>query len=126
MASYPAASNKRSGAILTGSPLPTMLIFAFPIILGNIFQQLYNIVDAMVVGKFLGNLPLSGISVAAPMMDIVNALIIGATIGVGVLTAQLCGAEDWKRLKVVHSTALIGGAVLVSMCYRAIYLRQEP
>ena len=79
MASYPAASNKRGGAILTGSPLPTMLIFAFPIILG----------------KFLGNLPLSGISVAAPMMDIVNALIIGATIGVGVLTAQLCGAEDW-------------------------------
>lgn len=113
MASYSAASNKRGGAILTGSPLPTMLIFAFPIILGNIFQQLYNIVDAVVVGKFLGNLPLSGISVAAPMMDIVNALIIGATIGVGVLTAQLCGAEDWKRLKVVHSTALIGGAALV-------------
>ena len=105
--------SKQGGGILNGPPLPTMLIFAFPIILGNIFQQLYNIVDAMVVGKFLGSLPLAGISVAAPMMDIVNALIIGATIGVGVLTAQLCGAENWKRLKVVHSTALIGGAVLV-------------
>ena len=96
-------------AILNGAPLPTLLTFAFPIILGNIFQQLYNIVDAMVVGKFLGSIPLGGISVAAPMMDIVNALILGATIGIGVLAAQLCGAGDWRRLKVTHSTALIGG-----------------
>ena len=53
-------------AILNGAPLPTLLTFAFPIILGNIFQQLYNIVDAMVVGKFLGSIPLGGISCAGP------------------------------------------------------------
>ena len=44
-------------ALLTGAPLPTLLYFALPIILGNIFQQLYSIVDAIVVGNFLGDLP---------------------------------------------------------------------
>ena len=113
-------------AILNGTPLPTLLTFAFPIILGNIFQQLYNIVDAMVVGKFLGSIPLGGISVAAPMMDIVNALILGATIGIGVLAAQLCGAGDWRRLKVTHSTALIGGTAITAVVSVACILLGGP
>lgn len=98
--------------ILSASALPTLLRFAAPIILGNIFQQLYNIVDAMVVGKYLGDLPLSGISVATPMLDIFNALILGGSIGVGVLAAQLCGAGDLDRLKRTHATALLGGCAL--------------
>ncbi len=99
----------RSSALLTAAPLPTLLIFAAPIILGNVFQQLYNIVDAMVVGRFLGDLPLSGISVASPVMDILYALLLGGSIGVGVLVGQLCGAEEWDRLRRVHATALLGG-----------------
>lgn len=99
----------RGSALLTAAPLPTLLIFAAPIILGNIFQQLYNIVDAMAVGRFLGDLPLSGISVASPVMDILYALLLGGSIGVGVLVGQLCGAEDWERLRRVHATALLGG-----------------
>lgn len=105
----------RSGsheALLSGAPLPTLLYFALPIILGNIFQQLYSIVDAVVVGKFLGDLPLSGISVASPIVDVANALIIGGTIGAGVLCAHFCGAEDWDRMRRLNATSLIGGAVL--------------
>ena len=99
-------------ALLTGRPLPTLLLFALPIILGNIFQQLYNIVDAMVVGKYLGDLPLAGISIASPIMDILYALLLGASIGIGVLVGQLGGAEDWERLKKVHATALAGGGLV--------------
>ena len=99
----------RSAALLNAAPLPTLLRFAAPIILGNVFQQLYNIVDAMVVGRFLGDLPLSGISVASPVMDILYALLLGGSIGVGVLVGQLCGAEDWEKLRRVHATALFGG-----------------
>lgn len=117
--------------MLTGKPMPTLLAFAVPIILGNVFQQLYNIVDAIVVGKFLGDLPLAGISVASPVMDILYALLIGGSIGVGVLVGQLCGAEDWARLKRVHATALLGGAgvtLLLSflgfLCTRPILLAQ--
>ena len=105
----------RSGsheALLSGAPLPTLLYFALPIILGNVFQQLYSIVDAVVVGKFLGDLPLSGISVASPIVDVANALIIGGTIGAGVLCAHFCGAEDWDRMRRLNATSLIGGAAL--------------
>ena len=103
---------RKSDALLTGAPLPTLFYFALPIILGNIFQQLYSIVDAIVVGKFLGDLPLAGISVAAPIVDVANALVIGGTIGIGVLCAQMCGAEDWTRLRCMNATALLGGAAL--------------
>ena len=96
---------RKSDALLTGAPLPTLFYFALPIILGNIFQQLYSIVDAIVVGKFLGDLPLAGISVAAPIVDVANALVIGGTIGIGVLCAQMCGAEDWTRLRRMNATA---------------------
>lgn len=98
--------------ILSGRALPTLLRFAAPIILGNIFQQLYNVVDAVVVGKYLGDLPLSGISVATPMLDIFNALILGSSIGVGVLAAQLFGSGELGRLKRTHATALLGGSAL--------------
>jgi len=114
------AKNKES--ILYGTPLPTLLRFALPIILGNVFQQLYNIVDALVVGRFLGDLPLSGISVSTPVIDIANALIIGGSIGVGVLIGQLCGASDWDRLKRTHATALIGGvAISLVLTYIGIF-----
>ena len=102
-------SAAKSEALLRGAPLPALLSFSAPIILGNIFQQLYNIVDAIVVGKFLGDLPLSGISIASPIMDILYALLLGGSIGVGVLVGQICGAEDWQRLKRVLATALLGG-----------------
>lgn len=100
---------KENEAILHSAPLPTLLRFSLPIILGNIFQQLYNIVDAMVVGRFLGDIPLSGISVSSPVIDVANALIIGGSIGVGVLIGQICGSADWDRLKKTHATALVGG-----------------
>lgn len=107
-----AVKDNKSEALLTGRPLPTLLRFALPIILGNIFQQLYNIVDAIVVGRFLGDLPLAGISIATPVMDILYALILGATIGMGVLVGQLCGAGEWERLRTAHATALLGGSAI--------------
>ena len=122
---------QRSDALLTGAPLQTLLSFALPILLGNIFQQLYSIVDAVVVGRFLGDLPLAGISVAAPIVDVANALVIGGTIGIGVLCAQLCGAEDWERLRRMNATALLGGlavtlvlAVLGIACSGAVLRAQ--
>ena len=98
-----------SDAILRGPCLPTLLRFALPIVLGNLLQHLYSLVDAVVVGRYLGDLPLAGISVAAPMMDILMALIIGGTIGVGVLVGQQVGSGDWTGLSATLSTSLLGG-----------------
>ncbi len=102
-------------AMLSGPPLKTLLGFSVPIILGNIFQQLYNIVDAVVVGNFLGDRPLAGISIASPAMDILYALLLGASIGVGVLIGQLCGAGDYARVRRVHATALLGGCGVTAL-----------
>lgn len=98
-----------SDAILHGPCLPTLLRFALPIVMGNLLQHLYSLVDAIVVGHYLGDLPLSGISVAAPMMDILVALIIGGTIGMSVLVGQQVGSGDWSGLTATLSTSLIGG-----------------
>ena len=106
-----AAADKQE-VLLGGPPMKTLLSFSVPIILGNIFQQLYNIVDAVVVGNFLGDQPLAGISIASPVMDILYALLLGASIGAGVLIGQLCGAGDHERLRRVHATALLGGCGL--------------
>lgn len=115
-----------SAAILSGKPLSTVFVFAIPIILGNVFQQLYNIIDAVCVGRFLGDLPLAGISVASPIMDIANALIIGGTLGVGVLIAQLCGAGDYAHLRTVDGTSLTGGLLLTVLMSAAGILFSGP
>ena len=107
-----AAKKTKRDMILNGSPMKTVLIFAVPIVFGNVFQQLYNIVDAIVVGNYLGDTALAGISVSTPIMDILNALIIGGTIGVGVLTAMLYGAGNISRLRIVHATSVLGGSMI--------------
>ena len=114
-------AKNQSEAILHDPPFKTLLIFALPIILGNIFQQLYNIVDAIVVGRFLGDIPLSGISIASPLMDIFYALLLGTSIGVGVLVGRLCGAGNYEKLKRVHITTLFAGAA-VSLFFTLIGL----
>ena len=106
------SSRNQSEAILNDPPLKTLLVFSVPIILGNIFQQLYNIVDAIVVGRFLGDTPLGGISIASPIMDIFYALLLGMSIGVSVLVGRLSGARDWIQLKKVHITSLFAGGAL--------------
>ncbi|MDY3281368.1 MATE family efflux transporter [Dysosmobacter sp.] len=116
----------RSEALLNGPVAPTLLSFALPVILGNIFQQLYNIVDAIVVGKFLGDVPLGGISIASPMMDILYALLLGGSIGVSVLVGQLCGAGQWDRLRRVHATALTGGVGITLLLALAGLLSARP
>lgn len=120
------ASSNKQQAILYGKQLPTLLTFAVPIICGNLFQQLYNIVDAIVVGRYLGKLPLSGISAASPIMDLVYGLIVGACTGVGVLISQLCGAGEWEKLKKVHATALTGGIAFALILTAAVILSARP
>ncbi|MBQ7535666.1 MAG: MATE family efflux transporter [Stomatobaculum sp.] len=102
--------NNRTRKLLTDQPLPSLLWFALPIICGNIFQQLYNIVDAVVVGNYLGSLSLAGISVASPLMDVLYALVLGGCLGISVLTGQAFGAGDSEKLRRTHTTALLGGA----------------
>ena len=66
-----------------GNILKTMLIFAVPMILGNLLQQVYNIADTMVVGRFLGAKALAAVGSAYTLMTFLNSVIIGLCMGSG-------------------------------------------
>jgi len=85
--------------------------FSLPVIMGNIFQQLYNTADAMIVGRMIGKDAFAAVSVANPIMSVVLFFLVGLSMGVGVLLAQRYGADDAKAFKVQYSTALIAGTV---------------
>ncbi len=88
-----------------------IIVFAIPIIIGNIFQQLYNIVDAIMVGRYIGEDAFAAIGVASPIMGTALFIIVGMCIGASVLMAQLFGANDQKKLKKEISTAFIAGSI---------------
>ena len=83
-----------------GNVTSQLFRFSVPIVLGNIFQQLYNTADAMIVGKMIGNNAFAAVSVANPIMSVVLFFLVGLSMGVGILLAQWYGAQDIKMLKV--------------------------
>ena len=119
------AANNKNDKMLTGSITSSIILFSLPIMLGNLFQKLYNTVDAVVVGQLLTDEDLAAISIGTPLMDVMYALIIGACIGISVIISQAYGAKDWSKLKHTLSTALIGGcaATLVLCILCSVFIR---
>lgn len=103
------------GDMTAGSPMKILVLYAIPLILGNVCQQLYNTTDAIVVGQFVGKNALAAVGVANPIMSVALFFIIGLCIGISVLQAQVFGSGDYKALKREVSTGLIVGAVLTGV-----------
>ena len=83
-------------SLLTGSVPKKLAIFAFPLLLANILQSLYNVVDMLVVGQIVGDTGLAAIGNASKLCYIINSICIGMTMGGAVLIAQYKGANDKK------------------------------
>lgn len=96
----------------TGSPAKIIGMFALPMLLGNVFQQLYNLVDSVVVGNFVGMEALAAVGAAFPVMFILLALAMGMTIGGSVLLSQLFGAGRRKDMERAMFTMLVMMGVL--------------
>ncbi len=100
----------------TGSPMKLILIFAIPLFIGSVFQTLYNMVDAIVVGRFVGTLALASVGAASPAYNIFLALVNGFTNGASIIIGQHFGDNDEEgvRRDVATSVIIIGitGAVL--------------
>jgi len=82
----------------TGSPWKAILIFTFPMIIGNIAQQLYNTVDTIVVGKYIGDNALSAVGSAGPIVNMLLVLFIGISTGAGIMVSQYFGAKSREDL----------------------------
>lgn len=82
-----------------GRPMPLILKFCLPLFTGNLFQQLYNLVDTIVVGKFVGTTALSAVGSVGSINFMVIGSILGFCAGLAIPIAQAFGAEDYKRMR---------------------------
>lgn len=90
-----------------GSPLPIILKFMFPLMLGNIFQQLYNMADTIIVGRTVGQGALAAVGSTGTIMFLMQGFAIGLTTGFTVLTSQAFGAGNEGRLRRSFANAIL-------------------
>ncbi len=91
----------------TGREGPQILRFALPMVIGNVFQQFYNIVDSLVVGNFLGKDALAAVGASFPVIFALISLIIGIATGSTIIIAQYFGAKDYEKVKRAIDTMYI-------------------
>lgn len=90
-----------------GAPWRRIMEFALPMLLGNIAQQLYNTVDTVVVGKYVGDNALSAVGSAFPILNLMLAVLVGVATGAGIVVSQNYGARDRKELSVSIGNCII-------------------
>lgn len=96
-----------------GNVTKNVLLFALPILLGNIFQQLYNTADTVIVGRFSGKMALAAVGAAGPVMNILLFFIVGLSLGAAILMSEFFGAREIEKLKKELATAIGAGSILV-------------
>ena len=109
-----------------GNPVQLILIFAVPMLIGNVFQQLYNLVDSVIVGKFVGAEALASIGATNAVTFMFFALCNGIASGGGIITAQQFGAGNKDNIKkaIVNSAyilltgSVVIGAIAFAICPR--------
>ena len=82
-----------------GSPTKHLLKFALPLFMGNLFQQLYNLVDSVVVGNFVGKDALAAVGTCGSMNFLFFSLSSGLAIGIGIIVSQYFGAKEYEKVK---------------------------
>ena len=95
-----------------GKPAGLLLKFMIPLVIGNIFQQLYNMVDTIIVGRFVGVQALAAVGATGTIMFLILGFMQGLTTGFTVLTAQRFGAGDEKGLKQTVGNACVLSVVI--------------
>ncbi len=86
--------------------------FSIPLVISVVFQQMYNIADSVIAGRFAGEEALASVGASYPITNIFNAIAVGCNIGCGVVISQLFGAGKNRKVKTAVSTSLIFSLVL--------------
>lgn len=81
-----------------GSPWQKIVLFAVPMLVGNIAQQLYNTVDSVVVGNYVGDNALAAVGSAGPILNLLIVLFVGISVGAGIMVSQYFGAKEREKL----------------------------
>ncbi len=106
---------KKSGKIdmTTGNPYKLILSFSLPLLLGNVFQQLYNMVDSIVVGNYINEKALAAVGTGFPIIFMLNSLFMGMGMGASIMISQYYGARDFK--KVSRTVNTIYNALMIAI-----------
>lgn len=96
-----------------------LIAFSLPLLVGNLFQQLYNTVDSVVVGNFIGSDALAAVGSSNSLINLIIGMFMGIGTGAGVIISQYYGAEEKQKLHwAVHTTmalSIIGGFLLIAL-----------
>lgn len=95
------------GSMVTGNPTKALIMFTLPMVVGNLFQQLYNIVDSIIVGNVVGEEALAAVGASTAITMLFVMVAIGTGIGCSVVISQLFGAGQLEKMKTAISTALL-------------------
>ena len=95
-----------------GNELKTIIYFSLPILMGNIFQQIYNISDAIIIGNFLGKESLAAVGSSYQINVLIIAISIGISLGTSIIVSQCFGAKNIEKLKNAVNTGFIFSLIL--------------
>ena len=93
--------------LIQEKPLKALLIFAFPMIIGNLFQQFYTMVDSVVVGRFVSEHALAAVGASYSLTNVFISIAIGGGVGASVLTSRYFGSREYRKMKTSVTTAMI-------------------
>lgn len=112
------------GNLTEGSITGTMLRFAWPLMLGNLLQQCYNIADTLIVGRVLGAEALAAVGSSYTLMIFITSIFIGLCMGCSAVFSMQYGAGDLKALRqsIYSSILLVGGTTLLLNAVSLIWL----
>lgn len=110
----------------SGSPMKMILSFTFPIFIGNVFQQFYNMADTVIVGKFVGTKALAAVGSTGTIMFLIYGFVVGMTAGFTVLTAQKFGAGDMKAMRQTVAGASILSLIVGLILTAAFMILMKP
>ena len=106
-----------------GNCMRLLVQFFLPILAGNLFQQLYNTADSLIVGNFLGSNALAAVSSSGNLIFLMVGFINGIAMGAGVVIARYYGEKNHKKLqKAIHTTVAFGLAAGLILTVAGMYL----
>lgn len=116
----PTITNKKTsnGAkdMTIGDPFKLILFYSIPLLLGNMFQQMYSMADTIIVGKLLGTNALAAVGTTGPMNFLVLGFVMGITSGFAVITAQRFGAKDENGVRRSVAMNIMLGIIIGLLC----------
>ncbi|MDD5934802.1 MAG: MATE family efflux transporter [Clostridiales bacterium] len=126
--------NKNIKDMTTGGTMGHIIRFTLPLLLGNIFQQLYNMVDSVIVGNFVGKNSLAAVGTCGSINFFFFSLALGLSVGIGIIVSQYFGAKDEARVRatiansvyVLISAGLVVSILAYALCPAVLRLLKTP